>query len=237
MGEEFIKTRKLNFGLISPFRALLAGSSSCGKSELIARILEHKDKFFPDTQFSHACYYYPSGGLTETRHDYYERLKRSIKCMDSCEGLPDVQALNDISGDKLIIIDDLYDKAVNSPDMMDLMTVHSHHSRISLFFTAQNYFNKGKFSKTFLRNYTDSILFDAKSERLIVEIVSRQIFPGGNRFLPRAMDWLRENQKDIFERYLWIDTNPQNTLPEKLRVRSHIIPKAGDLNYEIVFYF
>ena len=237
MKGEIINIHEDSLGFIAPFRVLVAGSSSCGKSELIARILENSDKFFSSVTFNYACYFYPEHGLTASRKVYCERLTRALPCMECAEGLPDVLDLINQEGNKLIIIDDLYDKAVNSSFINDLMTVHSHHANISIIFTAQNYFSKGQYSKTFQRNYTDTILFDAKLERLALEIISRQVFPGISRFLPRIMEWLRINVKSNFERYVLIESNPQSQLPEKLRVRSHIIPhlNTDNENYQLVF--
>ena len=235
MGEEKLEIPVGSLGFITPFRVLVAGSSSCGKSELIARMLENKETFFPDTVFDFAYYFHPPNSMTPERNAYYRRLTASIQGMECVEGLPNIADLTDLPGKKLLIIDDLYDKAVNSEQMQELMVVHSHHSDISLFFTSQNYFNQGRFSKTFLRNYTDTILFDAKTERLVLEIISRQLFPGANRFLPRAMEWLRENEPCVFDRYIWIDSNPQNALPEKLRVRTRVIPdRSEEITFQIV---
>ena len=218
----------------TPFKALFVGASSCGKSELIAKILEHKAELIDKPEFDYVGYYYPGKSLTASRQNYIDRLSRTFTNLEPHEGLPDIDDLASIDGSKLIIVDDLYADVVKNISMHDLMTIHAHHSNISLLITAQNFFTQGKYSKTLLRNYTDIVLFDAKMDRQILDIISSQMFPGGKRFIPLIMEWLRENVKNVHERYIWIDSHPNSKVPEFLRVRSNVV--ATEKNpYEITF--
>ena len=57
----------------------------------------------------------------------------------------------------------------------------------------------------------------------MVEIFSRQMWPGKKGFLPRVMQWLRSNVADPGQRYVWVDSHPASRAPESLRVRSRIV--------------
>lgn len=220
----------------APFKAIFVGASSCGKSELIAQILEHKDDLIDKPNFDYIAYCYPGKSLTTARQEYVDRLSKVYSNLEASEGLPDIDDLLTIDGQKLIIIDDLYGEAVNSQHMHDLMTIHAHHSNISLMITAQNYFTQGKFSKTLQRNYTNTILFDAKIDRQMLDIISSQMFPRAKHFIPKIMEWLRIYVPNVHKRYIWIDSHPMSKIEETLRVRSNIIPfdeKTLQLVFEI----
>lgn len=224
--EEFYEVENGNFLQITqPFRMLVAGPSSSGKSELIRECVNDPRLIAPT---DHTRYYYPEHTLTKSREEYVQKIRENgIKNLEIFEGLPDTSELNALEGTKLIIIDDMFYNFVNSAEMKDLMVVHSHHSNISVIVTSQNYFSQGKYSKTMSRNMTDLIMFDSKTDRLPFEIVSRQLFPCATRFLPRVMAWLRENVPVTYGRYIYIDCHPNSQLPETLRVRTNIT-QGGD---------
>lgn len=221
--EEFYNVADTAFQLPQPFRLLVAGPSSCGKSELIRECVTDSSLV---ARTDHARYYCPENTLTSSRLQYVEKIRTGgLRHLEAFEGLPDVSELQSLEGSKLIIIDDMFYNFVNSSEMNDLMVVHSHHADVSVVVTAQNYFSKGKYANTMKRNMTDLILFDSKPDRLPFETVSRQLFPGEIRFLPKIMDWLRANITMSFGRYIYIDCHPSSQLPEELRVRTNIVKR------------
>ena len=110
-------------GFTSPFRMLVSGSTSCGKSRLIARLLRHRERLF-DTDFESVSYYFPSNSRTESRTLYIDGLSESCPGLRVHEGFPDIELLaGEGGGHRLVIIDDLYTTAVNSEAFQRLMEV------------------------------------------------------------------------------------------------------------------
>ena len=223
------------WGFIAPFRLFISGSSSCGKSTFIEKLLYHHN-FLIDTRFDYVFYAAPKHALGQAREGYIERLRQIYPSIDIIEGLPDVYDISLLPGHKLVILDDLYQEIIDHESFRDLMTTHSHHGQISVILTSQNFFMQGKYSKSIMRNYTDMVIFDCKAERQIASYISRQIFPASKNFLPHVMDWLRHNIESPFARYCWIECNPQNRdLPEILRIRTKIFPDKDGSVTPIVF--
>ena len=225
--EDFYEIGTEDLKITQPFRMLVAGPSSCGKSELIRACVTDPHLIAPA---EHSRYYYPAQTLTPSRMEYIDSIRRCgeapLSRLECFEGLPDMAELNALEGTKLIIIDDMFYDFVNSSEMKDLIVVHSHHADISVIITSQNYFSQGKYAKTMSRNMTDLILFDSKTDRLPFEIVSRHLFPGHSRFLPKVMDWLRLNVPATYDRYIYVDCHPNSQIPEDLRVRTNITAKT-----------
>ena len=218
-----------SLGFTCPFRLLVTGSTSCGKSRLIAQLLQHRARLF-DRDFVSISYYYPTNSRTPSRSIYIEGLVESCPDLRVREGFPNIDELAqeevEAGGHRLIVVDDLYSVAVNHEGFEHLLQIHSHHSRISLICTSQNTFQQGRSSVSILRNYSDFIVFDSLQQRQALALLGRQLFPGHGWLLTQAMAWLRNHlaagRPD--QRYLWVDCHPSSTLPDFLRVRSRLIP-------------
>lgn len=221
--EDVVKMRNSSTGLISPFRALVCGPSSCGKSELILSLLENHESVF-NVDFKYIFYFYPQNALTESRKIYVDKMRKIFPNLQTVEGVPEVSNMATVPGHKLMILDDMYEALTRNKNMLETMILGSHHSNWSVIVTSQSYFMQNIYAKTFIRNFTDQIIFDSKSERQSFEIISRQMFPHLKHFLPNIMQWMRKNIKNPYDRYVWIDCHPNNEIDELYRIRTGIVP-------------
>ena len=61
----------------------------------------------------------------------------------------------------------------NSARMHDLFVKDSHHASVSVIFTTQNHFSKGKYSTTITRNVSELVLFDSKSDKQVLTHIGK----------------------------------------------------------------
>ena len=120
-------------GLLPPFRALVQGPSSSGKSTLILNILKNKEKMFPGYIFDKVAYCYPENAMTDSRQNYVAELEKIFPQIETHEGMPSSKDVLKATGKKLLIIDDLYMDAANSYDFQQILLHGSHHNDCSLF--------------------------------------------------------------------------------------------------------
>jgi hypothetical protein len=59
-----------------------------------------------------------------------------------------------------------------------LLCAGIHHTNITVIYLVQNIFPKGKAARTISLNTHYLILFDSRSDRLQIQTLGRQIFPG-----------------------------------------------------------
>ena len=176
---------------MAPFRLLVAGSSACGKSTFILKLLQNQ-KYFFNVNFDTVLYCYPSQGMTENRSNYVKSLQSIFPHLETNENIPDIFDIMHLPGHKLIIFDDIYHKIIDQEIIRDLMTTHSHHGNISLMITSQNYFMQGKYAKSIMRNFSELVIFDSKMQREVVNFISRQIFPYQKNLSSNIHDWQRK---------------------------------------------
>ena len=109
--------------LKQPFTAIVSGSTGCGKTTFIAKLIRNSTSLIspPPTSILY-CY----GAWQEEFNDF--------EGVEFNEGLPDKTHL--LNG-RLIIIDDLMSEADQRVE--SLFTKHSHHSNVSIIFIFQNF--------------------------------------------------------------------------------------------------
>ncbi len=119
-------------------------------------------------------------------------------------------------------------EVADSDEFAALTTKVSSHCHISMFFLTQNLYFPGKNSRTIMRNMTDKIIFQDRSDQGWASTLSRQMFPGGQSFLTKCLNWLEYNEPNPYERYLWLATSAKAAhLPSQLCVRSRIFPNPN----------
>ena len=77
----------------------------------------------------------------DTYQPLYDDMKRDIDYIEFHEGLPtkeDMDIWSFKEGLKILILDDLAQKASESIDIANLFTIYSHHKNFSVFFIVQN---------------------------------------------------------------------------------------------------
>lgn len=208
-----------------PFRLLIVGPTSSGKTTLVYRLLKQPKALF-GTTFQHIVYAVPK--MTDSHAQFVDMLQNSFPHLTVHEGIPDIEQLGVMTGSKLLILDDLIHAVVNSESMHKAFTVLSSHTNTNIILISQNYFTQGKFANSLIRNISDKILFNDKSDRMWLNTVSRRMFPGSSGFLNNAMEWVTENFPQSWQHYLYIDSNPRSRLGVKHQVRTNII-QSDDL--------
>lgn len=198
----------------SPCTCIIAGPTGSGKSTLLYQILKHNKGLFSSEPKKIIYCYGVYQGL-------YDDMKATISHIQFFEGLPsrdDIDTWGVESGHKVLILDDLLQKAAKNVDIVDLFCNYSHHMNISTFFIVQNVFANGVQFRTVSLNTHYFILFKNLRDQLQIQNLGRQMFPGQIRYF---MDAYRKATETKYG-YLLIDLSPHSDPQYKLR--THILP-------------
>ena len=163
-----------------PFTCTIAGPTQSGKSWLIKKILI-LNEFLIDKQIQNIVYCY---SVWQPFFDDFNDIQPKIIFK---QGLPDIDDINP-SERNLIILDDLMKESEEDFSIQKLFTIDSHHKNISVFFITQNIFSKGKFTRTLNLNSHYLILFNNPRDKLQINTLARQMFPGKVNFFMEAYD-------------------------------------------------
>ena len=171
---------ELEPNIILPCRVGIFGPSQCGKSSFILQLLKYRSVCF-SKEFDQIFYCMPESG-SRNKYDYIESLKDVCPEIVPVHGIPSFQSeiLADGKEDKLVILDDLSSGLLNEKANIELMKHDSHHSRISMIYTSQNYYENSKFAKSFQRQLTHKVIFDPSTELTVLKNISQQIFGSPN---------------------------------------------------------
>jgi len=189
----------------TPFTCLLAGPTSSGKTELLFKILEEKNRLFdiiPDNIIY--CYSEYQNSFNELRNIKFNH------------GLVDIDDL-DNTKNNLLIIDDLMEEATNHKSILHLFTRGYHHKNISVFLIVQNLFTNGKFSRTISLNSHYMFIFKNPRDKSQIQYLGRQMFPKNSNFLVEVYEDISKKPYG----YLFID-NKQET-SNLLRIKTDIL--------------
>lgn len=200
--------------LESPLNCIVVGATCSGKTHLLYEILKHGEHMFTakPTKIIY-CY-----GVYQS---LYDDMKTSISNIQFFEGLPsreDLDMWGLEKGHKILILDDLLQKAAKNTDIVDLFCQYSHHLNFSTFFVVQNLFANGKQFRTISLNTHYFILFKNQRDQLQIQTLGRQMFPGQLHFFTEAY----QKATDPKYGYLLIDVSPHSD--PKYKLRTHILP-------------
>ena len=174
-----------------PTTCILAGPSSSGKTTFLHKLLKQNKHMFQKVP-KKIIYCY------STYQPIYDDIKHDVEDIEFFRGLPtkenmDLWALE--TGFKLLILDDMAQIASQSLDIVDLFTIYSHHKIFSVFFVVQNLFTGGKHFRTISLNSQYFVLFSNQRDKLQIQTLARQMFPGGTSFFMRAYKIGMERKK------------------------------------------
>lgn len=206
----------------SPTSIFIAAPSNSGKSVLAKNILKHANGMFkvpPSKIF--VCYtvYQP----------LYDEMKNEISNIEFHQGLPSMNTLTEwgeVHGHKIVVLDDLMMDAADSPEIVHLMCVVSHHRQITVIHILQNLFQKGKSMRTASINAHYFIILKSKRENSQISCLGRQIFPGQSKFF---MDAFHRATSRPYG-YLLLDLNPHTDISYQLR--TDILPGQSTIVYQ-----
>ena len=196
-----------------PFTCIVSGPSGCGKSSLVKAIIKHE--------------------VIEPRPDkivwlYAEDqpLYQSLKNVEFIQGIPeDLETRFQRRHNNVLVIDDLMTQCHSDERLTRLFSVGSHHKNLSIIFIIHNLFHYGKEMRTVSLNSHYIVLFKNPRDRLQISTLARQMYPGQSQFLVEAF---QDATKEAYG-YLIIDLKP--TTPDKLRIRTGILPSDRQLVY------
>lgn len=201
------------FPFIFPFRAFVAGSSACGKSTLIAKIIKERDHcIVPNVQ---KILYFSK---------YINAVHDSIRNDPQIEhhtGLPDENQLQNASRQRtLLIFDDLQNEAIASREVISAFQCARHNS-ISIIFLSQNLFPAR--ARDITLNCSYFIIFYCPRDSSSLISFGRQIDPRHPMNL--AEIYFKYINKGF--RYLVVDLQP--TTPVAFRIRSNLFDRASEI--------
>ena len=200
----------------SPSRILLVGSSNSGKSHLCDYLIRQYHE-----QFKRIIICGVKSHPVEECPTIKSKLITSVELLD-----PSDYQTNSHEP-ILLIIDDLYVEALNSPRVCELFT-RGRHQNVSTVLVAQNIFPRGKYARDVSLNASHYILTRVR-DLYSVETLGRQLFGG-----QKAKVFLDIYNKCMSSRpfsHLLVDLSPN--IPASIQLRSNLNKQDGD--YEIVY--
>ena len=209
---------------IHPFRCIIAGPTSSGKSTFMLKMVEHQKSIFT-TEFSRIMYCIPAHNAA-LHDDYFKKLQGFCPNVELILGLPKPNVIKSDTLPKLLLIDDLVKPLLKDPFMEECFVQNSHHSGCSIAFCTQNYFEASK-SKTIVRQCNYKVFFNDPCDKTLLRNIGAQIEPTGPQLLIKAFKLLYSlKPKDDFQ-YILIDGDTQSAMKNNLFIRTDIFPVNG----------
>ena len=201
-----------------PFSMILAGGRRTGKTHFTKTLLERNDELISSPPLDTIVWFY-GARQDEVFDQLGDVLRAKGQHVEYIDGLPHDRTVQDVvsemPGDrKLIVLDDLMEKASNRSDVAALFT-HGRHENVSVIFLSQNLFHKGKYARDMSLNIDYAVLFKNTRNPSMVTHLGQQM--GNAKFLKRAYDDATTNAFS----HLFIDMR-SDTL-EVLRYRSNVL--------------
>ena len=193
----------------TPTTMMLAGPTQSGKSFWVNKLIIHKESMFKTCPIR-IVYCYGA----------WQKMFLTMKDVRFHKGLPTEDDLDKWSGEHmLLILDDVMQEACSSKNILSLFTIHCHHKNITVLFLTQNIFPPGKCARTISLNCHYIVLFGTKRDKLQVQTLGSQIFPGQRGYFLAAYQDATEKAYG----YLVCDLHPNTS--KRFQLRSQIFPE------------
>ena len=195
----------------APALITLSGASGSGKTVFTDRLIRNADALF-DQPVAAVMYCYTA------YQDKFAAMEREIPGIVFYRGVPAVESVREWAGDdgahRLLILDDLQTTALESKDVADIATIHSHHSNVSCVTVYQNLFGSGKYARTIALQAHYIVVMKNLRDQTQLSHLSRQIYPGKPQLLPNLMKAVTKRDKYP---YILIDLSPHSDTDYRLR--------------------
>ena len=191
--------------LQGPFTMIVAGPTSCGKSQLVLDLIKNADTLIhPRVKDITYCYsqWQPAFDRHQGRVSFHEGMIPLQEIMKSKRNTSD---------HSLLVIDDLTDED-NGPAVKDLFIKGSHHSNTSVVFITQNIFLPNKDYRTISINSHYVVLFKNPRDMSQIQALGRQCFPGNSQFLSEVY------ASETSDPHSYIVLDFKQSTPDRLRV-------------------
>ena len=201
------------------FTCMVAGPSCVGKTEFVKKLLYNANYMIDKPPHKIVWFY------SEYQPSYVEMMK-SIPNIEFHENLPsEFKSFTSKERPTLFVIDDLMDVVCDDKRVAALFTKNCHLDNVSLIYISQNVFQCGKQSRTISLNTQYYCLFRNNRDRLQINCLGRQMYPGRVKFFQEAYD----DATKLKWGYLFIDLKPDT--PDELRLRTNIFPGERPIVY------
>jgi len=207
-----------------PFRCIISGPSSSGKTHLIVNILLYQEYLFSPKRSAGKVFFFYN-----TWQQSYDRIKNFVSNIEFFQGSPTVEQFENLAspymtvGGSLFIIDDGLNQATK--DLEEIFTTKSHHCYASVILVTQNLFAKD--FRTLSINSQYFFLMKNPRDMSQISTFGRQMFPKNGKFIEDCYKKATEFEYS----YLLLDFH--QTTNQNLRVRSNLFPP----NTPIITYY
>ena len=193
----------------NPGNALISGSTGCGKTSLLIKMLLNMDDVF-DSRIDHILFCY------KIKQEQYEPIQNNPK-ITFYNGLPTEKMLRELHqmypGQKLCIFDDLTIELLAKENISfteQMFTVFAHHLKFSLIMLVQNFFTKHLRHISLNVHYI--ILTKCARDGSQILTLAKQIFPGKTKAFLEVYDDAMKSSSILGNRpYIVIDCHPEST--------------------------
>lgn len=148
--------------------------------------------------------------------DIFDEMESELPFITFHKGLPTPEHLEKTSEHKLIVLDDLIQECLDSPDIRKLVTQCCHHNDLSSMIISQNLFQQGRNARTISLNCWYFVLF--KNYRAISQVKNL----AGQTGLGKKLITAYSDAVSVPYGYLVIDFAPG--VEDRYRLRSRIFP-------------
>ena len=207
-----------NLQIHPPANIIFAGASGSGKTTILARLLENKNRIF-STPPVHTLYCYRAW------QSLYDEMKMKKTVSSFHQGLPSNQKIEEEANKykrqngMILILDDLVNEAFasNILDLVKLFTVSGHHLNITVIILLHNLFSKELRTISLNTHH----FFITKNPRSFsqLQFFGREMFAGYKNFLPKAYRDATANKN-----YSYIYINTSQCVNDDLRVIANYFP-------------
>jgi hypothetical protein len=195
------------------------GCSSSGKSHIVAKILYYARELFP-TKPTKIIYAYTMW------QPLFNKLEEAVSDLIFVKGLPTEEYVKEVTYQhphSIIVLDDMYEIAMSSPFVRDMLTKLSHHLKLSTILISQNSSYAGKYKSDITKNTHYTLL--TNSPRNMHSVRSLGIQLGDCSNLIKAY----KDSTSVTFGYLLVDSHPQTC--RKYGYRTHIFPNQNCVVY------
>ena len=218
---ETINQDQLRF--VHPFSMTLAGGRRTGKTHFTQTLLKKNRELVSPPPLDTIVWFY-GAEQPALFSELDEKIKSLGQRIEFVNGLPKEKTIQELVSEwpgqrKLIVLDDLMEKASNRDDVAALFT-HGRHENISVMFLTQNFFHKSKHARDMSLNIDYAVLFKNTRDPAMVTHLGQQM--GNVKFLKQAY---RSATSDPFS-HLFIDM--RSDTPDELRYRSNVLENDGE---------
>ena len=215
-----------------PFNMLVAGPTQSGKTTWVTHLLYHANDLL-ETPPSSVHWYSPHSTPPHIHSSLPFPLFHHGNQLPWGKVKEDDDEINEEDEEKkvhlpsegdVIVIDDFAQEMVNSRDLTNFLSKHSHHRNISLIVLSQNLFWAGKETRTQSLNYHYICLMRQSRDYKQIRTLGRQLTQKENEYRAFLEAYNEATNSRLFA-YLLISMHPRDD--KRLLLRSTIFPEEA----------